>query len=400
MQTFSYQAYTENGEKRKGTRDAESAVHLRQLLRSQGLILISFTHTTSSPSRLFLFRNRIKKNDLMLITRQLATLVDSGIPLEESMRMMSQQAETPQVKKIMTSLRSFVAEGYGFATSLRKSSFRFPEDYIATIYAAEETGHLAQGLNRLADEVEQSEKTRQTIVGALLYPALMLIVSIGVISLLLVYVVPQVTRVFSQMKQELPPLTQMVLSISDALQAYGLQMLIVILSGILGFGLILRKRTCKYHFDRFLLTLPSIGYWLTISHMAAWARSLGMLLANGIPILEAMQIASQRVRNLALHTTLQDVAKRVREGDGLHKALSNHKSIPPFIIHLISSGETSGTLDKMLLRIADYYDYRIHALVGTSLKLFEPLLIIIMGCVVFLIVMAILVPIIQMNQLI
>lgn len=399
MQAYNYQAYDNNGKTRKGVLEADSERHLRQQLRERGLMPFAVSPVGVAHT-LFQFKQKVKGNNLMLITRQLATLLGSGMPLEQALRLMAEQAENVKIQRLMSAIRSRVAEGQTLAYALEHAPSIFPSDYIATIAAGEETGHLEQVLERLADEVEHSGKAKQSMMTALIYPMLMLTVAVTVIILLLIYVVPQVTRVFGQMGQDLPGLTLALLTISGWLKAYGFYVFMFLFSSLVVFLLMLRDRQKKKQWHGLLLKLPRLGYWVIVSNVSGWARSLGMLLGSGVPVMDSLRIAAERVDNLMLRQDLDEVASRVREGDSLHQALLKSKRFPPFLIHMISSGEASGTLDKMLLKVADYYDQRLKTMIDTGLKLFEPLLVIMMGGVVLLIVMAVLVPIIQMNQLI
>ena len=399
MQAYNYLAYDRQGKTRKGVLEGDSDRMVRQLLREKGLMPVKVTQVRRSMS-LFRMRERIRRNDLMLITRQLATLVGSGMPLEESLRLMAEQAENMVVKRLISSVRSQVTEGRSLAYALKNSPYLFPADYIATISAGEETGHLQEVLERLADDVEVQGKARQSLMAALIYPFLMLTVALTVIILLIVYVVPQVTSVFVNMDQTLPALTRGLIAVSDWLQDYGPYLFMVIFFAAVGFSLALRRPDIRLRWDSLMLHAPRIGYWVVLSNVSGWSRSLGMLLGSGVPILESMKIAAERVHNTALRESLDVVSERVREGDSLHQALTKAEDFPPFLIHMISSGESSGTLDNMLLKVADYYEQRLKTVIDATLKLFEPLLVIMMGGIVLLIVLAVLVPIIEMNQLI
>ncbi len=399
MQAYNYLAYDRRGKTQKGVLEGDSERVVRQLLREKRLTPVKVTQVRQSLS-LFRMRERIRRNDLMLITRQLATLVGSGMPLEQSLRLMAEQAENVVVKRLVSSVRSQVTEGRSLAYALKGSPYSFPPDYIATVAAGEETGHLQEVLERLADDVEVQGKARQSLMTALIYPFLMLTVALTVIILLIVYVVPQVTRVFLDMNQTLPVLTRALIAVSDWLQDYGPYAFVLIFCLGVGFFLALRRPDIRLRWDSLMLRAPRIGYWVVLSNVSGWSRSLGMLLGSGVPILEAMKIAAERVHNVALRKSLNVVAERVREGDSLHKALTKAENFPPFLIHMVSSGESSGTLDNMLLKVADYYEQRLTTVIDATLKLFEPLLVIIMGGIVLLIVLAVLVPIIEMNQLI
>lgn len=399
MPAYNYRALDRRGKTVKGVMEAESVRLLRQQLREKSLTPVEVSEVRESRS-LFQLKSGVGRNDLMLVTRQLATLLGSGMALDNSLRLMADQAENVKVKRLVSSVRSRVAEGRSLAAALKSSPYAFPGDYVATVAAGEETGHLQEVLDRLADEVEAQGRARQSLMAALMYPLLMLTVALSVIVLLIIYVVPQVTRVFSDMNQTLPALTVGLIAVSDWLQAYGAWTFMLIAGSVAAFVAALQRPAFKLRWDTFLLRLPRLGYWVVVSNVSGWARSLGMLLGSGVPVLESLSIAMQRVHNAALAKTLGEVAERVREGSSLHGSLSRAETFPPFLVHMISSGETSGTLDSMLLKVAEYYEQRLKTIIDTSLKLFEPLLIIIMGGIVLLIVMAVLVPIIEMNQMI
>ena len=261
-------------------------------------------------------------------------------------------------------------------------------------------GHLEEVLERLAEDVEVQGKARQSLVNALIYPILMLTVAVSVVVLLLIYVVPQMTRVFSDMDQELPTLTVGLIAVSEWLQAYGVYLFAFIFGGAFLFSTALRNHDFCRKWDNFTLRIPRIGYLIILANVSGWSRSLGMLLGSGVPVLESLSIAAERVHNIALRESLDEAALRVREGDSLNKALLKAQHFPPFLVHMISSGESSGALDSMLIKVADYYEQRLKSVIDGTLKLFEPALVIIMGGIVMLIVMAVLVPIIEMNQMI
>ncbi|MGU9978175.1 MAG: type II secretion system inner membrane protein GspF [Candidatus Oxydemutatoraceae bacterium WSBS_2016_MAG_OTU14] len=399
MQTFSYTAYDRHGKVSKGIVEGESERGARQNLRRQGLIPTELAASKERPAFLS-WREKLSQNDMMLVTRQLATLVSSGMPLEESLRLMADQAENLVTKKLVTGLRNHLAEGRSLAYALKNSTYKFPVEFIATISAGEETGHLEEVLDRLADDVEVQGKARQSLVNALIYPFLMLAVAVTIVVLLLIYVVPQMTRVFTDMDQDLPALTVGLIAVSEWLQDYGIYLFGTIFGSATVFVVRLRDPGFRKKWDIFTLGVPRIGYLIILANVSGWARSLGMLLESGVPILESLSIAAERVHNIALRESLDEASTRVREGASLHKALLKAKYFPPFLVHMISSGESSGTLDKMLIKVADYYEQRLKSVIDGTLKLFEPMLVIIMGGIVMLIVMAVLVPIIEMNQMI
>ena len=400
MQPYNYKAIDRQGNSSKGVIEADSERAARQQLRSKGLMPVEISSASENNFSFFKFHERLNRNDLMLITRQLATLTGSGMPLEQCLKLMSDQAENIVIKRLISNIRTQVSEGRSIAYAFKHSPYKFSPDFIATVAAGEETGHLEEVLERLADDVEVQGKAHQSLINALIYPVLMLTVAFTVIVLLLIYVVPQVTRVFRDMDQELPTLTAVLIVISDWLQVYGVYMFVFLFAAITSFVLALRKPSFRKKWDTWILRVPRIGYLMILSNVAGWARSLGMLLGSGVPIMDSLVIASERVHNVTLRESLNEVSERVREGASLHNSLMKAKYFPPFLVHMISSGESSGTLDSMLIKVADYYEQRLKSVIDATLKLFEPLLVIIMGGIVLLIVMAVLVPIIEMNQMI
>lgn len=397
MQTFTYRAFDLKGKQVKGTIDGDSERLARQRLRERKLTPVEIKPAREKRS-LFSMQEKLSRNDTILMTRQLATLVGSGMPLADSLQLMAEQAENVAVKRLVTAVCSHVSEGKSLAQAFKNAPYSFPADYIATISAGEETGHLEEVLSRLADDVEMQGKAHQTLMMAMTYPILMLVVALTIIIFLLIYVVPQLTSAFSYLGESLPPLTRGLIAVSDWVQAYGAPLSIFLLLIIASFVLALRKPAYRMRWDTLLLKMPRLGYLITLANVAGWSRSLGMLLANGVPIMEAMKIALERVHNQAMHQSLIDASDRLREGDSLRVALLKAKYFPPFLVHMVSSGESSGTLDNMLIKVADYYEQRLKAVVDSTLKLFGPLLIIIMGGIVVMIAMAVLMPIMQINQ--
>ena len=404
MPSFEYQAYDEAGKKRKGIVDADSPRFARQALREKGLFPLSVTKSIKSgTSHQFFFhllRRKVAVQDLVLMTRQMGTLVNAGIPLERSLNMIAEQAEKTQLRKVVAAVRAAVAEGSSFSAALRNAPQRFPEEYIATIDAGEESGNMSQVLERLADDMEALNKTRQTFIAALIYPAVMVFVAISVIILLMVFVVPQVTEVFASQNHDLPRLTKFLIALSAFLRNYGLFILFLLLGGILVFNYALRRKEFRYSFDRLLARLPLIGKWIMMSLISSWARSLGLLIIAGVPTLKALQIAVRSVANSYLRHQLEEVNSNVSEGMSINRALSRSGIFPAFLVYMVNSGEQSGNLDGMLIKSAEYYAQLLATATQAALRLFEPLLILTMGIIVLVIILAILLPIFQINQLI
>ena len=405
MPTFEYQAVDARGKKSKGNLEADSPRHLRQLLRERGLSPLSVKESAASSSKtrsggLRLLRSKVKTNDLVMISRQLATLVSSGMQLDRSLYLIGEQAEKASMRRLMHEVRSYLAEGSSFAAALRRAQQVFPPDFIATIAAGEESGHMTEVLERLADETEQQAKTKQTLGGALVYPAVMVFVAIAIVVLLLIYVVPQVTEVFEQQNQQLPPLTDFLIDASAFLRAYGMLLAVVLGACVLVFLLLLKRSWFRFWWHRKLLGVPIIGVWLRSALISRWARSLGMLYGAGVNSTLSLRIASEGVNNDYLRQVLTQVTDRVREGRSINRALRETGHFPGFLVHMVASGESSGDLTGMLLKCSDYYDQLLKTTIEASLRVFEPLLILVMGGMVLAIVLAILMPIFQINQMI
>lgn len=407
MTAFEYQAYDAVGKMRRGIIEADSPRLARQALRNQGMfpleVNLGAARSDKGKTSEFLgrlFRRKVVTADLILMTRQLSTLVGSGLPLERSLSMIADQADNVRLRKVVTFVRTAVAEGTSFSESLDQSPYQFPDEYVAAVRAGEESGNMAKILDRLAEDIEQLDQTRQTLTSALVYPAVMLVVSISIIILLMVYVVPQVTEVFAAQKQELPRLTSILIWISAFLRAYSLVLLLLVVAMVLGFMYALQQKELRYQYDRFLVRMPMVGAWLIMGTTSRWARSLGMLLAGGVPTLKSLQIAARSINNSYLRQQIEEANRNVREGMSINKALAKRGVFPGFLIYMISSGEQSGNLDSMLIKCAEYYAQRLKTLTQSALRIFEPLLILCMGMMVLVIILAILMPIFQINQLV
>lgn len=409
MPSYEYKAYNQQGSQVKGYIEADSVKAGRQQLRDNGMYPLEIKESKGSNGKqnilgldigeLF-FKRAIPIQDLILLTRQLGTLVAAGIPLERSLNMISQQADNTVMRKTVSAIRTSVSEGMSFSRALRSSSRKFPNEYIASIEAGEESGSMDKVLERLADDIEEVNRTRQALTSALIYPTVMIFVAIAIIILLMVYVVPQVTEVFASQNQDLPRLTSILISVSNFLRSYSWALLAILLAFIGGFNYALRKKENRYAFDKFLIGLPMIGRWIMMSIISRWARSLGLLIVGGVPTIRAMQIAIGNISNTYVSSVLQEVNKNVSEGMNINKALKRANIFPAFLVYMVDSGEQSGNLDTMLVKCADYYSQLLRTATQSMLKIFEPLLILSMGIIVLVIILAILMPIFQINQLV
>jgi general secretion pathway protein F len=408
MAAFEYVAVDPGGRERKGVLEGDTPRHVRQLLREQALLPVSVTEVAGEqqqargtrPRLSFQLQRGLGSADLALVTRQLATLVKSALPLEESLLAVSQQTDKPKVRNILLGVRSKVMEGHTLADSLGEYPNSFPEIYRATIAASEQSGHLDAVLERLADYTENRQALRSRTLGAMLYPVLLFVVCIAIVFFLLVSVVPKVVEVFRNSDAELPLLTQALIAGSDFMRAYGLVLIVVIGVGFWLFQRWLRVESNRRRWHELLLRLPLSGKIVRGSNTARFARTLSTLTASTVPVLDALRISGEVVTNLPMKAAVEAAAVRVREGGAIGRSLGASRQFPPMMIHLISSGETSGELDTMLERAAQHQERELDALLQALVGLLGPLMILVMGGLVLLIVLAMLLPIFQLNELV
>lgn len=403
MSAFHYSALDAKGKQRKGIIEGDNNRHARQKLREQGLIpvdVINARERDNSQQKkwsLLTRKRSIKVGDLALTTRQMATLIAAGLPVEEVLLAVSEQTEKTHIKGILMGVRARVLEGHTLAYGMREFPRAFPHLYCATIAAGEQSGHLDQILLQLADYIEKQTQIQQKVKQALIYPSLMIFISFAIVIFLLIYVVPQIVGVFDQTNAELPVITQMLLAISSGVQNYGIYALLVFIVLAYIFKRILKNETTRYRFHQVLLRIPVIGKNLKTINSARFLRTLGILFAATVPILEAMRVANDLITLLPMRKAVTHAIHHIQEGGSIHKSLQQTQYFSPMSIHLIASGETSGQLEMMLTKVADNQDAEVTRLIEYSLTLFEPLLIIIMGNIVLFIVMAILLPIFQLD---
>jgi general secretion pathway protein F len=405
MAAFEYTALDARGKQQKGLIEGDTPRQARQLLRDRGLSpldIVEVAEGRSSGSQGLFQRSGggISHTELSLFTRQLAILVRSGLPLDEALTAVSEQSESKRVKRIALGVRAGVVEGNTLALSLNQFPNAFPPLYRATVEAGEHSGKLDYILERLADYVEQRQAMRSKVMLAAFYPAILTLVAISVVILLLTYVVPQVVEVFDSIDAELPPLTKGLIATSGFLQDYGVYLLLLLGAGAVVFARMMQKPAFRRRVDLTVLRLPVIGRLARGANTGRFTRTLGILFGSGVPILDAMRIGTQVVTNLPMREAIEEAAIRVREGAGLSRSLNASKLFPPITVHLIASGETSGKLDEMLDRAAENQEREVETLVAALMGIFEPVLILTMGAVVLLIVLAILLPIFDLNQLV
>ncbi|PWQ98600.1 type II secretion system inner membrane protein GspF [Leucothrix pacifica] len=403
MPAFEYKALNAKGQEETGILEADTPKQIRQVLREGSLTPLSVERVEKRESGTDSLKTRragtVKPSDLALVTRQLATLVSSGSPLEEALAMTAKQSERRSLRHVMSTVRSRVMEGHSLASGLATFPSVFSSMYVATVAAGEQSGHLDAVLDRLADYTESRQEIQQKMSSALVYPVILVVVSIAIVAGLLVFIVPKIVRVFESMNKDIPPLTQFMINASDFLSAYGLYLLVGVILAFFLFRQLLKIDTWKFRWHKLLLKLPLIKKLVRSANTGRFARTLSILASSGVPILDAMSISSKVVENLPMRKAVEDAAIKVREGTPIHKALEQSGYFPPMTVYLIASGEKSGKLDDMLERSAVQQERETDTLVSSMLSLFEPILILVMGGVVLLIVMSIMLPILNMNDL-
>lgn len=405
MAAFDYQAVDSRGKLKKGVIEGDTARHVRSLLREQGLMPTEVTASLVKSKQAnkvspFSARKKISASELALFTRQLATLVESGLPLEESLLAVAEQCDKDSLKSMVMAVRTKVTEGYGLAESMAEFPHVFNYLFRAMVAAGEKSGHLDKVLDRLADYTEQRQQLRSQLIQALVYPAIMTIVAIGVIVVLLVSVVPQIIEQFQDMGASLPGSTQLLITVSEFLQNNGMYILIAIVLLMLLSWRLMQKENIKFWVHQKSLSLPGVGKVARGINTARFARTLSILTASAVPLLESMSISGEVLGNIYIKQKIREAADKVREGSSLRLSLEQTKLFPPMMLHMIASGEKSGQLEHMLGRSADNQDREFEALVNISLKAFEPAIMVTMAGIVLFIVMAILQPILKMNTLI
>ncbi|HEX4267336.1 MAG TPA: type II secretion system inner membrane protein GspF [Steroidobacteraceae bacterium] len=403
MGAFEYIALDNAGKERKGVLEGDTPRHIRQLLRERQLLPVTVNEVAqreANRQQSFSFVRRVAPADLSLFTRQLATLVRAGLPLEESLLAVSQQTEKPRVQSIILGVRSKVMEGHTLADGLTEFPRVFPEIYRATISAGEQAGHLDNVLERLAVYTESREEMRQKILAAMLYPIVLTVMCFVIVSALLVFVVPKVVSVFQASKAQLPLITRILIGTSAFLKSYGIYLIILGVIAVVLFQRWLRNPDNRRRYHRLQLRLPLVGKLARGFNTARFTRTFSILSSASVPVLEAMRIAGEVVTSLPMRDAVADAAARVREGGPIGRSLSTSRLFPPMTVHLISSGESSGELDSMLEQAAVSQERELDGILAAMVGLLGPLLIVFMGLFVMGIVFAMLLPIFQLNDLI
>jgi general secretion pathway protein F len=405
MGAWDYTALEASGRERRGVLEGDTPRHVRQQLRDQGLTPLEVTPAAlqdgpgvDQPA--VRFQRGISATELALLTRQLATLVRAALPLDEALSAVAEQTEKPRIRGLVLGVRSRVLEGHSLADGIGMYPKVFPEIFRATIAAGEQSGHLDTVLERLADHAEDRQRIQQRLTLALLYPIILTVLALAIVTGLLAFVVPKVVAVFEDLGGELPLLTRMLIGASEFVVSWGWLVLVLVVAGLLVFRSMLQEPHVRFAWDAFKLRLPLIGRIVRNANAARFSRTLAILTASSVPVLEAMRIAGKTVSNAPMREAVEVAAARVREGAPIAKSLGASGLFPPMTIHLIASGESSGEMEQMLGRAADNQERELETLVAGLMGVLEPMLILVMGVVVLTMVLAILLPILDMNQLV
>lgn len=412
MPVYAYKGLNEKGRNVGGIVDADSPKSARIKLRRSGIFPTDVSETreklgpgaaqTASRFNLDLagLFERITPQDLALMTRQLATLVGAGLPLVECLGALVEQVDNAKQKKILSQVRERVVEGGTLADAMKAHPSVFNDLYVNMVRAGEASGALDLVLVRLAEYTERSAALRAKVRSALTYPVFMGLASGAILFFLLSYVVPKVTRIFEETHAQLPAMTVILLAISGFLQNYWYLILGVLLIAFVVVRISTRTPAGRLRFDRLTLRIPYFGKVLKKVALARFARTLSTLLLGGIPLLQALDIVKHVVSNMVLSNAIEDGRNSIREGHSVADPLKKSGLFPPLLVHMIAVGEKSGELESMLARAADAYDGEVEASVSALSSIMEPMLVIFMGGVVLFIVMAILLPIFELNQLV
>lgn len=398
MALFDYQAANAQGRIEKGQLDAESPRGARQLLHGRGLTPVQVSPARSAGSGWG--ARRLSASELAWATRQLASLLAASLPLEGALSAVIEQAERPHVAQALTAVRADVRAGQRLTVALAARPRDFPPIYRALVGAGEDSGDLARVMERLADYIEERNALQAKVLTAFIYPAAISLVSVAIVIFLLSYVVPQVVTAFVQARQTLPMLTQVMLAASAFVRSWGVWAGLGIGALVVAWRLALRRPELRLRWDAMLLRVPMVGRFVLGVNSARFASTLAILLDAGVPLLRALEAARQTLGNALLARCADDVSARVREGAALGSALKVQKVYPPILVHLVASGEKTGSLAPLLDRAAQTISREIERRAMALTALLEPTMILVMGGVVLTIVLAVLMPIMEMNQLV
>ena len=402
MAAFEYEAIDSGGKTQKGLIEADTARQARQQLRGMSLMPIEVGEVTSRESGGASRRRRDKLNvqTLSLITRQLATLISAGQPIESAYHAVSRQTPKPAAKRVMLAVRARVLEGFALSEALKEFPRIFDSMYCASVHAGEQSGLLDIVMERLADHMEARQDLQRRTGQALIYPILLSVVAFALVSLLLTFVVPKIVQVFEGFDQELPMVTTWLINLSEFFKNYGVTLIVSVIVLAIVYAQLLKLPNFRYLRDRVYLRLPYISYLVRLSNTARFTRTMSILVSSGVTALDSMHISTEVINNMPIRAAVQKAADRVREGEHISVALDHTGYFSPLVLQLVQNGEASGKLGDMLERSARAEENEFAGVTALFIGLFEPAMILLMGLVVLFIVVAILIPIFDMNELV
>jgi general secretion pathway protein F len=400
MPAFAYQALDSTGKTQRGVLQGDNARAVRASLRERGLNPLEVAAVETGAARPGLLGRGLSGAQLALMTRQLATLLKAGLPLDEALAALAEQNDDTRSRTLAVALRSRVMEGASLATALADAPDSFPDIYRASIAAGEQAGRLEQVLGRLAEYSEAREALNQKVWAALVYPLLLSVVAVAIVAGLLAWVVPQIVGVFTQMHQTLPWATRALIALSAFVRGFGWLLLIALVVVAAGARLALRANHVRAAWHRFVLRLPLVGRLVRAANTARCTRTLALLTASAVPLLDALQIAAQVMPNLPMRDAVKGAAVRVREGGSFSRSLAESGYFPPVALRLIASGERAGELERMLDEAANQEQRELDRWMTVLTSVLGPLVILLVGAMVLFIVLAILLPIFDLNQMV
>ncbi|MDP2241626.1 MAG: type II secretion system inner membrane protein GspF [Burkholderiales bacterium] len=400
MEAFQYQALDAAGRTVSGVVQADTARHARIQLRAQGLLPSAVDQVHARERARQVWARGLSAAELSLVTRQMATLLESGLTMEQALNALIEEAAVPMTREVLAGVKTEVTAGSSLAGALGAYEKSFPDFYRALVHGGEESGALPTVLQHLADYLDARQALRQKTSLALLYPVLVTIVAIMIVTGLLVYVVPQVVQVFQQSRQSLPWLTRALIGLSDFLRSTWPYLVAFIVGIAVAARMTLRRDAARRRWHALLLRMPGLGSLIRGVNTSRFASTLAILVGGGVPLLSALNSGARVMTNMVMREAIERAIERVREGASLARALGETRAFPPLLVHLVASGETSGKLEQMLERAARLETQALERRLAVFLTLLEPVMILVMGGVVLMIVLAILLPIIEINQLV
>lgn len=407
MPVYEYEALLVSGRKDKGVMDAESEAVVRNRLRAAGKYPVKITQAkgkvpgsgTETLARLSIFE-RVKPTEVNLLTRQLATLLGAGIPLDNALSSIIEQTANPSLKKVIAAIKESISEGEPFSQALKRHDRLFPGMYVNMVRAGEASGGLDKVLGRLADFGDKQEALKSRLTAALIYPIFMALVGAGILLILITYVVPNIVHVFEEMDKALPLPTIILINVSTFLNTYWWLLLILLLLAVISFRIAVKSRTGKYVWDLVKLRMPVSGTVVRKAIIARFSSTMKSLLESGVQIIDALEIIKRIVDNVHITKVIDEAIEQINKGKSMAGAFSDSPWFPPMFIQMVAVGESSGQLEEMFEKVSESTERDVDTAILSMTSLIEPVMIVTMGLVVGLIVLSILLPIFEMNQMI